>query len=220
MKAHSLVFSFPSPIIYYSLQSSSPLRILSDSLSKVATPVQSGDKLIPLNGNSCGVKRKERNRSGRLYVVKGKREETHTGALCADIVGAIPFLPSWLPHQDHPSSSSHRAREREEQSRVHLLDTEPDLKTDENKAGAPRFLLAVAYRGWKTSVSGTRRSHICTSLNTALDYSPPHPVHVMNFSLQGVVNELHARFVSFHLSILEATFRVTKVARDEGEIAH
>lgn len=81
-----------------------------------------------------------RRESGRLYAGRGKGEETHTGALCsADIVGAIPFLPSRSSPIFPPRHQVSIAREREGQSGVHLmLDTEPDLKTDENKARGPQ----------------------------------------------------------------------------------
>lgn len=176
--------------------------------SKAGPPRRvSGDKLISLNGNSRGARRERRRESGRLHAAKrGKREETHILAHYA--LGRrrrrYSLSPPPTPPLPGPRVPIAQERKREGRSRVHLLDTEPDLKTDENKAGAPK-VFSRASRGWRTSVSGTRRPHICASLNAALDYSP-RILGPLRFFLQGAPNETRARV--FH-QISEATSRAS-----------
>lgn len=91
-----------------------------------------------------------RRESGSLYAGEGKeRKRIYWRIMLGrhrrrDSLSSLPIFPQ-------PPTSRHQvpiARAREGRSGVHLmLDTEPDLKTDENKAGGPpRFLLVADER--------------------------------------------------------------------------
>lgn len=74
-----------------------------------------------------------------LSSEEGKREETHILAHYALGRRRRRCSLSSPPTPPPPQALEFPSREREGgDQRVHLLDTEPDLKTDENKAGAPK----------------------------------------------------------------------------------